>query len=287
MAADPSRLRTVCRAAAAVRANGAAGKARWLGHGLDASLVGGGASCFFVGWGIGRRSRFLLAAEGDGGDADRLFEYGAEVFGVIEADVGGDFREGQFGAGEEFFDAANADALDFVVWGALEMLLEASFQLAAGDTGGPDDITDADGVAGILSDEAHGPGDYVVVDGDDVGGLANNDLDRIDERFGGRLAAALHEVVEQAGGHAADAFGVELDAAQRRFGEFAVDGVVVDSQHGDLFWHGQAGLAAGVEDLLSADVVAGEEADGFGQFLEPPGQRVGREHGQLLAGREH
>ena len=191
---------------------------------------------------------------------------------MIEADVGSDFREGQVGAGEEFFDAANANALDFVVRGALQMLLEAAFQLAAGDPGGADDIADADGVAGILSDEAHGPGDYIVVDGDDVGGLADDDLDGVDECFGGRLAAAFHEVVQQAGGHATDAFGVELDTTEWRFGELAVDGVVIDSEHGDLFWHGQAGLAAGVEDLLSADIVAGEEADGFGEFLEPPGQ---------------
>jgi hypothetical protein len=76
-------------------------------------------------------------------------------------------------------------------------------------------------------------------------------------------------VVEELGGEEADAAGVGGDGGERRLGEGAADGVVIDAEDGDLVGDVEVGGAAGVEELLAEEVVAGEDADGFGEAFEP------------------
>jgi hypothetical protein len=49
-----------------------------------------------------------------------LFEDGAEVFGILETHLPGDIVQGQIRGGEQPLHAADADALDFIVGGAVD-----------------------------------------------------------------------------------------------------------------------------------------------------------------------
>ena len=59
------------------------------------------------------------------------FEGDAEVFEVGDADPGGDGFEGEVGGSEEFLDALDAAAEDFLVGGSAEELAEAGFEDSA------------------------------------------------------------------------------------------------------------------------------------------------------------
>lgn len=75
--------------------------------------------------------------------------------------------------------------------------------------------------------------------------------------------------------------GVGDDAGEGRIREAAADQVIINADDGDIIGDAQAGEAAGVEDLLAANVVAGEDTDGFGKLAEPgdEGADAGRPRG--------
>jgi hypothetical protein len=53
--------------------------------------------------------------------------------------------------------------------------VEAALEEGAGDGDFAQDVGDADAVAGVLADEAHGGGDFGIVNGERAGGLAGDD----------------------------------------------------------------------------------------------------------------
>ena len=59
------------------------------------------------------------------------------------------------------------------------------------------------------------------------------------------------------------------DAREGRIGQVAEHVVVVDAEHGHVLGDGDLDVAAGVQDLLPADVVARHQADRLGQGLDP------------------
>lgn len=176
----------------------------------------------------------------------------------------GDFIDGEIGLGEELFHALELDAEDFLVRGAADEFDEALFHEAAGLGNGFDDVLNVDAAASVVADVMEGAGDVAVVYGEDIGGLAGGDAERGDEVGFAFETAAGHHLIEERGGFVAGAVGVRNNAGERRAGEFAEEFVVVYADDGDFIGHGDAGAAAGVEDLLAAEIVAGHDAGGFG-----------------------
>ena len=127
---------------------------------------------------------------------------------------------------------------------------------------------------GMLADEPHGLGDARVVDGGHVGRLAGRDPQRghVGQPF--RAVSTSHEAVEQGRRLVADPAqsGITLDKG--RIGQLAREHLVVGTDDGHLFRHGDLGPAAGVQGLDAAEVVASHQAQGLGQALDPSGHVV-------------
>ena len=83
-------------------------------------------------------------------------------------------------------------------------------------------------------------------------------------------------------GFKSDLCGVRIDARQRRIRNFAFYRVVIDAEHRHFLGHGNAVGVAGVQHLIVAGVVAGEERDRFGQVMKPFRQRTAVLHGVLF-----
>ena len=192
-----------------------------------------------------------------------------------EAATGGDFVDGEFGLGEELFHALELDADDFLVGSAADEFDEAFFHEAAGLGNRFDDVLDVDAVASVVADVMEGAGDVAIVNGEDIGGLAGGDAEGRDEVSFAFEFLAGHHFVEKGGGFVPGAVGVGNDAGEGRVGEFAEEIVIIDADDGNFVRNSDADAAAGVEDLLTAEIVAGHDADRFGQAANPLGKGVG------------
>ena len=215
-----------------------------------------------------------LAAEAGGGHAGLFAEDGGEADGGVEAGAVGDGGHGEVGVDEHFADTVEAGAADFFEGAAAEDGAEFSFEAAAGDLRGADDIADADAVAGVVADVADGGGEFGVGDGEDVGALARDDFLGGDEDGFGRRRFAVEQVVEEGGGFVADAFRGDGDAGEGGGGEEADHGVVVDADDGDGFGDGDVEVAADFEDGPGDGVGGGEEGERAGEGAEPLGDGV-------------
>jgi len=219
-------------------------------------------------------SRAILSAELAGGDADFAAEGDAEVFDVVEGSSLSDFVEGEVGFDEEFFNAVEADAEDFFVGGAADEAFEAAFEEGAGLGDDAQNVFDLDAVAGVLADVMDGAGDVAVFNDEDVGGLAGGDAERGDQVGFAASGFAGDHLVEEGGGFVAGAMHVGDDAGEGRVGELAEEFVVINADDGDFVGNSEAEAAAGVEDLLAAEIVAGHDADGFWEAADPFGEVV-------------
>lgn len=83
---------------------------------------------------------------------------------------------------------------------------------------------------------------------------------------------SLKQFVKRLRREVTDAAWVRHNARELRTGEGAENFVVVHAEHGDLLRNGEARLLANFEDGAAAKVVAGQNAHGFGQRLEPGSQ---------------
>lgn len=80
---------------------------------------------------------------------------------------------------------------------------------------------------------------------------------------------AGHHFVKESGGFVTGAVGVRDNAGEWWGGEFAEEFIVIDADDRNFIWNSDAEAAAGIEDLLSAEVVAGHDPDRFGEFTDP------------------
>lgn len=239
------------------------------------ALTGGAAVHFQLNY-SGLADEFF--AVGQGAHLAGGAEVAGEVLDVAEAEGFGDFVNGHLGFDEELGDFIGADAADFCEDGAAEFGAEAFFEEAAGEAGCAGDFADVDvAFSGVGADEAKGFGDAFVFDGDDVGGAADDDVcGADDDAFLGGFG--VHEGVEGGGGFVAGGVEVNGDTGEGGVGEAADDFVVIGADDAEFVWDGDACDSGGFGDLAGAVVVAGHEADGFGEGLEPAG------HGGAFAG---
>lgn len=135
----------------------------------------------------------LPVAEADGGDADAAGEEAGEVGGVVVADAAGDGGDGEFGGGEEFFGAAQADAEEVVLGAASGAAADGGAQFGGGHAVPGGVFGDGQGLEGVAGE---GLEDFVAVGGEVGAGAAQGDEEFVD---GG---AGLHfqEGVAAAGG---------------------------------------------------------------------------------------
>lgn len=84
---------------------------------------------------------------------------------------------------------------------------------------------------------------------------------------GGGLGA--HQVVEYSGGFVSGAVGIESDAAERGFAEFAEQRVVVNAQHQEVVGYPDALFAACFDNVASALIHGSKDTETLGQFCQP------------------
>src|SRR6185295_11425727 len=116
---------------------------------------------------------------------------------ALVAAIEGDGLDLLVGAGEEFFGALDAHALEFVTGSTAKMLEEGLVEAAAGHGGNSNEVLDADGFVAVFPDVAEAAGDALVLNGKDVAAFADDDAGGGHADGLGRRFAAVHEVVEQ------------------------------------------------------------------------------------------
>lgn len=94
----------------------------------------------------------LLFAEADGGGADPSGEEPGEVGGVVVADAAGDGGDGEFGGGEEFLGAAEADGEQVVLGAAAGGAADGGAQFGGGHAVAGGVFGDGEGLEGVAGE---------------------------------------------------------------------------------------------------------------------------------------
>jgi hypothetical protein len=75
----------------------------------------------------------------------------------------------------------------------------------------------------------------------------------------------MHQAVQEGGGLITNALGEDIDAGELRGRERAKVGVIIHAENCHLVGYREACAEAGVDDLMSAVVMTGEDGDRRGQ----------------------
>ena len=201
----------------------------------------------------------------------------AQITGLRKADERRDPFERQIGLGQQLPHPLHLHAADFRLRSAAEDIAKPALEARARQARLLDDLPDREPVAGPLSDQPQRRRKLWIVDGEDVGALPRGDAERRHQNllrpgFPGSRGAGTpprHQLLELLGRAIAYLFGIGPHARQGRIAQFAEERVVVDADHTHLLRHRQAGPSRGVDDVLSAQVVARQHGQRRSEALQP------------------
>ncbi len=126
--------------------------------------------------------------------------------------------------------------------------------------------------AGPLTNESQRLGQNRIGHRKHIRRLPNSDALRRDLLFHGGWRLTLHQPVEPLSRFVTNLFGIGNDAGKRRITKIAEQLVVIDADDGHLFRHGDVFAGAGVEDMLSAQIIRGENPHRLGERADPVDQ---------------
>ena len=188
---------------------------------------------------------------------------------MFESGHAGDFGELKIGLGKKPAHTVQPDAENLRIRRSSDDAREAPFEHTSGERDCPQQGRDVKAIASAFPDEFQGGCDVPVLDREHIRGLPGHHAQGLDQMGQGFGAFACHQPGQQGGGLETDPLGVQDHARQGKVRQFAEDLVLVHADDGHLVRYGHIHLAAAVQDLPSADIVACHDAAGFRQILEP------------------
>ncbi len=219
-----------------------------------------------------------------GTEAGPAFEEVIQVFHVTQSAPLGHFLHRQRRFGDQFNRPLPLDLPDERMRRLAQLEPEHPFEHGAGHSDMLEHTLDGQSFAGVLLDVAEGTGQFRLIHGIRVAGPSGHNADGRNFQVVGVDFPSTHHFVQQGGGIEADLAGIRNDRRQRRITEAAEDPVIVHSDHGHLLGNVQFRPATRLQNLLSAVIVAGHDADwpialpeplGEPLFLSVPGKRLG------------
>lgn len=219
-------------------------------------------------------SRLVFRPKLAGRHADFAPKSDAQILNMHKCSAFGDLLQGQVRLNQKLFHAGEADSQNFLVRRAAKQAFETAFQKRARLGNGAQDVFYFDAIAGVIAYEMNRSRDVAIFENQHIGGLARGDAERRNQvRFAANGFAGDH-FVEKGGGFVAGALDIGNDAGKRRVRKVTKQFVVIDADDGDFVGHSDADAAAGVEDLASAEIITGHDADRFGERENPFGEIV-------------
>lgn len=160
--------------------------------------------------------RAVIAAEAAGSAAHFPAKYLAKIARRSESDLFGDRCQREIRVDEQLLSAGETCPQEFLFGRSSEEFEKTTFERAARDVQRASQIGHGDVVGGAEADESQGGGYLWIGDRDEIARLADDEAARgkLDNSFGRFFAR--HQPVEQSSGLVADAFGADVDTAERR-----------------------------------------------------------------------
>ncbi len=182
-------------------------------------------------------------------------EISGEMLGALEACKFGDLTNGVVGFSKQPGDLLDALASDLTEDRAVEASLEAFLQHATGCSHCAGNFGHGKASPVVLSDERDGLGNDWVIDGEDAGAVARNNVGGGDQDAPGACGFAEHHLVEELRTVITGFMEVEGDARKRGVGESTDEFIIVDTEDGNILRNAEAGGAAGFGDELAPVIV--------------------------------
>ena len=191
----------------------------------------------------------------------------AQPLRVLEAEQVRDVGEGVVGLGEEALDGIDQRLAQQLARRLAGRGFDPLFQETARDVAIARQVLDAEQAGTLLAEHLEEAPDERVFDRIERGRLADDQAFRRDQALQLDLleASSLHHLGEPGCGQEAHADDVGIDAGKRDARGAGEHRVVVDTEHGEIFRHGDALLEGGLDGAEADLVPAAEEGAGLGQ----------------------